>query len=130
MTPAGFSHRHAPGIVVGFVFLAALGLVAALKLPAAILPSFPFPRLVVIAEAGDLAIPDMLLRVTRPLEEAAGGVPGARRVYSKTSRGALELSVDFDWGTPMFEAFTRLNANVAAVRSALPPATSLQVERM
>src|SRR5205814_6620419 len=104
------------------------GGLAARQMPAAILPDFPFPRLVIIVSAGDMAIQDMLLRVTRPLETAASGVPGAKLVRSKTARGSLELSVDFDWGTDMFEAFTRLNANVATLRSTLPPETSVQVE--
>jgi len=97
-------------------------------MPAAILPDFPFPRLVVIVESGDIAIQDMLLRVTRPLESAAAGVPGAKLVRTKTARGAMELSVDFNWGTDMFQAFTRLNANVASARSALPRDASVQVE--
>ena len=116
------------GVLLLVLFLSVLGGLTAAKMPASILPDFPFPRLAIIVEAGDMAIQDMVLRVTRPLESAAAGVPGAKLVRSKTARGALELSVDFDWGTDMFQAFTRLNANVANLRASLPADVSLQVE--
>jgi len=128
MNLAGFTFRNSRGILLLVLFLCALGGIAARRMPSAILPDFPFPRLVVIVGVGEMAIPDVILRVTRPLETAASGVPGARLVRSKTARGSLELSVDFDWGTDMFEAFTRLNANVAALRSSLPPEAQVQVE--
>jgi multidrug efflux pump subunit AcrB len=97
-------------------------------MPAAILPDFPYPRLEVIVHAGDLAIQDMVIRVTRPLEAAAAGVPGAKIVRSHTSRGAMEMSVDFDWGTDMFQAYTRLNAFVGAIRGHLPSGVDVQIE--
>src|SRR5262245_50352167 len=105
-----------------------LGGLAATRMPAAIRPDFPYPRLAIIVHAGDLAIQDVVLRVTRPLESAAAGVPGAKLVRSQTSRGAVEMSVDFDWGTDMFEAYTRLNGLVAATRGQLPPGIDIQVE--
>ena len=128
MNLAGLTFRNSRGILLLVLFLCVLGGIAARRMPSAILPDFPFPRLVVIVGVGEMAIPDVILRVTRPLETAASGVPGARLVRSKTARGSLELSVDFDWGTDMFEAFTRLNANVAALRSSLPPEAQVEVE--
>src|SRR5438270_10917168 len=97
-------------------------------MPAAILPDFPYPQLAIIVHSGELAIQDMVVRVTRPLEADAAGVPGAKLVTSHTSRGATEMRVSFDWGTDMFQAYTRLNALVAATRSQLPPETDVLVE--
>src|SRR5262245_29179303 len=105
-----------------------LGGLAATRMPAAIRPDFPYPRLAIIVHAGDLAIQDVVLRVTRPLETAAAGVPGAKIVRSQTSRGAIEMSVDFDWGTDMFQAYTRLQAFVGAIRGQLPPGVDVQIE--
>ncbi len=122
------SFRGLRGVILLALFLSVLGYFAFRRMPAAILPDFPFPRLVVIAEVGDTAIPEMGLRVTRPIEAAAAGVPGAKLVRSKTARGTLELSVDFDWGSDMFQAFTRLNANIATIRSTLPPETTVAIE--
>jgi CzcA family heavy metal efflux pump len=125
---ARFSFRNSRGILLTALFISLLGGLAASQMPAAILPDFPYPRLAIIVHAGDLAIQDVLLRVTRPLETAAGGVPGAKLVHSETSRGAAEMSIDFDWGTNMFEAYTRLNAFVSAARATLPPGVEVQVE--
>jgi CzcA family heavy metal efflux pump len=128
MNLAQLSFRNSRGILLLALFLSILGVLAARQMPAAILPDFPFPRLVIIVSEGDMAIQDMVLRITRPLEAAAAGVPGAKLVRSKTARGSLELSVDFDWGTDMFEAFTRLNANVSTIRTTLPRDASVQIE--
>ncbi len=128
MSLVRLAFRHASGLLLSVLFVCLLGVVALRGMPAAILPDFPYPRLVVIGRAGDLAIQDMIARVTRPLEAAAGGVPGATTVRSRTSRGAVELSIDFNWGSDMFEALTRLNGVVAAARSSLPAAVELQVE--
>lgn len=130
MNLAALAQRNSRGVLAAVLFLAALGAVAFTRMPASILPAFPFPRLVVIVQAGDLAIQDMLLRVTRPLESAANGVPGAKRVFTKTSRGAMEMSIDFDWGADLDQAFTRLNANVSSLRASFPAEAEVQVERM
>jgi multidrug efflux pump subunit AcrB len=125
---ARFAFRNSRGILLTAVFISILGGLMLARMPAAILPDFPYPRLGVIVQAGDLAIQDMVVRVTRPLEAAAAGVPGAKLVRSHTSRGAIEMSIDFDWGTDMFEAYTRLNAFVAAIRGQLPPGVEVQIE--
>jgi CzcA family heavy metal efflux pump len=125
---ARFALRNSRGILLTVVFISLLGGLMLTRMPAAILPDFPYPRLEVIVHAGDLAIQDMVVRVTRPLEAAAAGVPGAKIVRSHTSRGAIEMSVDFNWGTDMFEAYTRLNAFVAAIRSQLPAGVDVQIE--
>jgi CzcA family heavy metal efflux pump len=125
---ARFAFRNSRGLLLTALFISLLGALMAARMPAAILPDFPYPRLAVIVHAGDLAIQDVVIRITRPLETAAAGVPGAKLVRSQTSRGAVEMSVDFDWGTDMFEAYTRLNAFVSAARSQLPPGVEVLVE--
>ena len=72
----------------------------------------------------------MTVGVTRPLEEAARGVLGARRVRSKTIRGATEISVLFNPDADMQQALQLMQGQVDEARQSLPPQTEIVVERM
>jgi multidrug efflux pump subunit AcrB len=92
MNVARFAIRNARAIVLGVVLLTGAGVYSMSTLPSNIYPEVEFPRIVMVAKAGDLAPRMMQLAVTRPLEEAARTVLGVRRVRSRTIRGATELS--------------------------------------
>ena len=99
-------------------------------LPSGIYPEAQFPRIAVIAHSGDLSPQMMTVAVTRPLEEAARGVLGARRVRSKTIRGATEISVLFNSDADMQQALQLMQGKVDEARQVLPPQTEIVVERM
>jgi CzcA family heavy metal efflux pump len=127
---AGFGFRNARAILLGVVVLTLAGLWSMLALPSSIYPEVEFPRIQIVAHAGDLSPRMMQLAVTRPLEEAARTVLGARRVRSKTIRGACEVSALFDSGADMRYALQLMQAKTDEVRSELPAGTELVVERM
>jgi multidrug efflux pump subunit AcrB len=54
-------------------------------LPSGIYPEVEFPRIVAVAQSGDLSPRLMMIAVTRPLEEARARVLGVRRVRSGRS---------------------------------------------
>ncbi len=110
--------------------LAAAGVVSVFRLPSGIYPELTFPRIVIIAHAGDLSPQNMLLTVTRPLEEAGRSVLGARRVRSKTIRGACEISVLFNPDADMQYALQLTQAAVSEIRGDLPASTDISVERI
>lgn len=105
-----------------------LGFLSFNSLPSDVYPELSFPRIAVIATAGDTEPNRVLLTVTRPLEEAASQVYRVRWIRSKTIRGASELSVEFQPGTDMNFAWQQMQARIAEVRTSLPPTTSLIVE--
>src|SRR5262249_29148330 len=41
---------------------------------------------------------------------------------------SVEMNIDFDWGTDMFQAYSRLNGLIAGVREQIPTAARIQVE--
>lgn len=129
MSVGRFALTHSRGVLAIALLLAALGLQTLWHVPLAILPDFPYPRIAVIADAGDVAIETMVQRVTRPLESAAAVVPGVTRVRSRTARGSVEMSVDFDWNEDMFQALTYLRGSIDSIRDDLPSGVSLVVER-
>jgi len=60
-------NRRAVYLLTAFLIIA--GLVSAYRLPSGIYPELSFPRIVILAHSGDLSPQNMLLTVTRPLEE-------------------------------------------------------------
>ncbi len=71
MNVARFAIRNARAIILGVVLLTGAGIYSMTALPSGIYPEVEFPRIVMVAHAGDLAPRMMQLAVTRPLEEAA-----------------------------------------------------------
>ena len=116
-----------------FLLTAALtlaGLLALFRLPSNIYPELTFPRIVVLVHTGDLSPDNMLLTVTRPIEEQVATVLGVRRVRSRTIRGGSEISVIFADNTDMQQALQLVQARVNEARTSLPPDTDIQVERL
>jgi CzcA family heavy metal efflux pump len=111
-------------------FLVGAGLVAMLRLPSNIYPELAFPRILILVHAGDEPQENVLLAVTRPIEESVSTVLGVRRVRSKTIRGASEISVLFTPQMDMQYALQLVQARVSEVRSGMPPQTEIAVERV
>lgn len=112
------------------VGLALGGLLLARRLPSGIYPDVEFPRIVVVAHAGD-APPDVTqASLTRPLEAALATVLGVERIRSKTIRGAAELSLVFAPGTDMWRALQLVESRVGEARASLAPGADITVERL
>jgi CzcA family heavy metal efflux pump len=116
-------------IMVTTALLTAYGVVSMLRMPSGIYPEVAFPRIVVIAQTPGLAVKDVEVAVTRPIEEVVGIVLGVVRVRSKSVRGAAELSIDFAPETDMIQALNDVRARMAEVGAQLPPGTTTLTER-
>ncbi len=125
----GFALRHGKAINVAVIGLCAWGVAALFTLPSGIYPDVSFPRIVVIAEKGEEAVQNMMIGVTRPLEEAVNAVPGLVRVRSKTIRGASELSLDFSPNADMRDALSQTRARVGSLLTSLPPGVTATIEQ-
>ena len=90
MNVVQFVRRNSRAVYLLTALLIAAGLVSLFRLPSNIYPELTFPRIVILVHSGDLSPEIMLLTVTRPIEEAGRTVLGARRVRSRTIRGAAE----------------------------------------
>jgi len=130
MTVAEFAGRYARVIVFAVACITMAGIYSLTVLPRGIYPEVEFARIAIIANSGDLSPQIMLVSVTRPLEEAARGVLGVRRVRSKTIRGATEISVFFNPESDMQQALQLMTGKVEEVRQSLPPSTRIVIERM
>jgi CzcA family heavy metal efflux pump len=126
---AGFALRHSKAIVVIILGLCAWGVASIFILPSGIYPDVAFPRIVVIAERGEDSVENMMIGVTRPMEEVVNAVPGLVRVRSTTIRGACEMSLDFSEKTDMREALSQTRARIASLLPELPAGIETTIEQ-
>lgn len=122
------AHRRSILFLVALLVLG--GVVAGFNSPVALFPHVDFPRVVVSVNAGDRPADQMVIGVTRPLEQAVRAVPGVVGLRSTSSRGSAELSVNFAWGSDMISALLQVESAVNQVLPALPSGTSFSVRRM
>lgn len=130
MSLSRFATRHLRAILFLTVALCVVGVGVLGSFPVSILPDVTFPRILVIADAGDRPARMMEVGITRPLEQAIATIPGVSRVVSTTQRGATEIAIDFTWGTDIVSTQQVVNAKVNEVRATIPPETQIGVERM
>jgi CzcA family heavy metal efflux pump len=130
MTLGSWTQAHRRSILFLLAMVALAGVVAALKLPVSLFPTVDFPRVVVSIDAGDQPAEQMEMLVTRPVEEAVRRVPGVRNVRSTTSRGAAEVSINFEWGRDMAASTLQVNAALAQIQNELPAGAQVLTRRM
>lgn len=121
---------HRRSVLFLFAVATLAGLFAAVRLPVSLFPRIDFPRIVVSVDAGERPSDQMVVEVTRPLEQALRGVPDVRQLRSTTSRGAAEVSVAFAWGADMVAAQLQVESAMNRVLADLPAGTAFEVRRM
>ena len=112
------------------VMLALVGAYLAFRIPIAVFPSTNFPRVVIGVDNGVMPIDQMLVTVTRPIEEAVNSVPGLQKVYSITSRGSAEVDLFFDWNSDMVLTLQRVDGVMARLQTELPPTAKIETHRL
>jgi CzcA family heavy metal efflux pump len=122
------SHRRSILFLVSMLALA--GILSSFNLPVSLFPHTDFPRVVVSIETGDRPADQMVIAVTRKVEQAVRSVPGVVNMRSTTSRGSAELSINFNWGMDMVSAMLQVESAVNEILPSLPPGTSFRVKRM
>jgi multidrug efflux pump subunit AcrB len=122
--------RYGKPIIFVILTLVALGTYLALTIPVAVFPDTNFPRIVVGVDNGVFPIDQMLVTVTRPIEEAVNTVPGLDHLWSITSRGTAEVDLFFNWNVDMYRTLELVNAALARVQSTLPSTATIKAERL
>src|SRR5437763_75243 len=110
--------------------LALVGGYLAFTIPVSVFPSTDFPRVVIGVDNGVAPIDQMLVTVTRPIEEAVNSVPGLQNVRSITSRGSAEVDLFFDWNSDMVLTLQRVDAVVARLQTELPSTAKRENNRL
>ena len=122
--------RHSRPMIFLILTLALLGGYLAFTIPVSVFPSTDFPRVLIAVDNGVMPIDQMMVTVTRPIEEAVNSVPGLLTVRSITSRGSAEVDLYFRWNIDMFQTLQYVNAALSRVQPELPATAKVEAHRM
>lgn len=106
------------------------GLFAYSKMQTALFPEITFPKIKIIADAGQQPVKKMMITVTRQLENAVKQVPDLKKIRSTTSRGSCEISAYMDWNANIDISQQRIESKINEIKNTLPPDIQITVERM
>ena len=122
--------QHSRPVIFLILTLGLLGAYLAFTIPVSVFPSTDFPRVLVAVDNGVMPIDQMMVTITRPLEEAVNSVPGLLTVRSITSRGSAEVDLYFRWDVDMFQTLQYVNAAISRVQPELPATTRIEAHRL
>jgi multidrug efflux pump subunit AcrB len=122
--------RHSRSVIFLIATLALIGAFVAFTIPVAVFPATNFPRILISVDNGVMPIDQMMVTITRPLEEGVNSVPGLQNVRSITSRGSAEIDLFFSWDVDMFQTLQYVNAALSRVQTELPPSAKIEAHRM
>lgn len=118
-----------PILFVGLLLTMA-GVFSYTRMETNLFPEVVFPRITLIADAGQQPIDRMMVTVTKPLESAVKKVKGVQVVKSSTSRGSCVIDIFFDWNTDVYGAKTQVESRINEIKNFLPPGVSIAAEAM
>lgn len=124
-------HSHHKKTLLGLAVLIILaGFFSFSNLKTGLFPDITFPKLKVIADAGQQPVDKMMATVTIPLENIIKRTEGLDYIRSTTSRGSCEISVFLKWDANIDLARLQMESLINDVRSNLLPGTQITVEKM
>jgi multidrug efflux pump subunit AcrB len=118
-----------PILFIGLLLLMA-GIFSYTRMQTNLFPEVLFPRITLIADAGQQPIDRMMITVTKPLESAVKKVKGVTIVKSSTSRGNCTIDVYFEWGLDIYNLKTQLESRINEIKNFLPPGVNISAEAM
>jgi multidrug efflux pump subunit AcrB len=122
--------RLAKSVIFVILAIAIAGAYVVFKVPISVFPQTDFPRVVIGVDNGVMPIDQMMVTITRPIEEAVNSVPGLVSERSITSRGEAEIDLFFDWKTNMIEALQMVDSAMSKMRSELPASAAITTNRL
>ena len=125
-----FFNSYKNPVTVLIVIIILGGFFAYSKMQTALFPEITFPKIKIIADAGQQPVKKMMITVTRQLENAIKQVPDLQRIRSTTSRGSCEISAYMDWYTNIDISKQRIESKINEIKNTLPPDIQITVERM
>ncbi len=124
-----FPNYKVPLLAIAILVLAG-GIFTYLDLKTGLFPDITFPKIKVIADAGEQPVDKMLTAVTIPLENALRRTEGLQYIRSTTSRGSCEISVFLDWNMDINTAKAQIESFIQQQKGNILPGTNFSVEKM
>lgn len=127
-TPFFIKYKN-PLIIVVLMALMG-GVFSYINIKSSLFPQITFPKIKIIADAGQQPVDQMTIAVTRPLENAIKQVPDLEVIKSATSRGSCEISAFMSWNANIDVSQQQIEARISQIRNQLPHDVSITVEKM
>lgn len=118
-----------PLLVLTFLIIAG-GIYAYSKIQSSLFPQVTFPKIKIIADAGQQPVNQMTVGVTKVLEDAVRKVPDLEMLRSTTSRGSCEISAFMSWSVNIDLSKQQIESSINEVRNQLPADVNISVEKM
>ncbi|MBF8456184.1 efflux RND transporter permease subunit [Kaistella sp. G5-32] len=125
-----FFVRYKSPLVVMILLLLMGGIFSYSHIKSSLFPQITFPKIKIIAEAGEQPVDQMTIAVTRPLENAVKQIPDLEMLKSTTSRGSCEISAFMSWNSNIDLSQQQIEAKINAIKNQLPPNINITVEKM
>ncbi len=122
--------RYAKSLIFLILVLMMAGAYLAFTIPISVFPTTDFPRIVIGVDNGVMPIDQMMVTITRPIEESVNSVPGLQQVRSITGRGSAEVDLFFDWRVDMVTTLQLVDAALGNIRTQLPSSAVIQTHRL
>ncbi len=123
-----FKYKNPVGVMTFIILMG--GFFAFGKFKTSLFPEITFPKIKIIADAGQQPVDKMMLTVTRPLENVIKQVPDLKLIRSITSRGSCEISAFMDWKSDIDLSQQRIESKINQIKASLPPGVQTTVEKM
>jgi len=122
------TYKSPLSVLIGIIILGGLFIFS--KMQTSLFPEITFPKIKVIADAGQQPVDKMMITVTKPLEEAIKKTENLHTVRSKTSRGSCEIEAYMDWKSDIDMNKLLIESRINEIRHLLPHDIEITVEKM
>lgn len=118
-----------PVLALGILLLIAGGFTYQ-KMQTGLFPNITFPKIKVIADAGQQPVDKMMTTVTIPLENILRRTEGLKYIRSTTSRGSCEISIFLNWDMDINTAKAQIESYIQQSKEEVLPNTTFTIEKM
>ncbi|WP_316752553.1 efflux RND transporter permease subunit [Pedobacter gandavensis] len=125
-----FFISHKKPLIAVLLLILVAGVFSYTRIKTALFPEITFPKIKIIAEGELQPVNQMLLTVTRPLENVVKQVPDLKLIRSVTSRGSCEISAYMNWNANIDLSQQRIESQIAKIKNSLPAGLNLTIEKM
>ncbi|MFD1550767.1 AcrB/AcrD/AcrF family protein [Putridiphycobacter roseus] len=125
-----FQTRYKQPLLIIALLLLIGGVFTYKNLKTGLFPDITFPKIKIIADAGQQPVDKMMASVTIPLENIVRATEGLENIRSTTSRGSCEISVFLSWDVDINTAKAQIESFINQAQGNLLPNTAISVQKM